>query len=85
MLIFCFYFSLSRLDGKQKRAVDSEPAVKPVAYQRGIPDYDYQIGTLKFLRYSRVAEEKDKESDEASQFQAFSGEGQSLRQPKSRK
>jgi len=72
-----------RLDGKAKKQLDSEPAPKTVAYQRGIPDYDYEIGSLRFLRYSKAVEEKD--TEEESQFQAFSGSGQSLRQGKSLK
>lgn len=75
-----------RLDGKQRKATDSEPAAAkaPVAYQRGIPDYDYQLGTIKFLRFAKQSE-ADKEAAEA-EFQAFSGAGQSLRQTaKSRK
>ncbi len=78
--------SLGRLDGKQRKATDSEPAAAkaPVAYQRGIPDYDYQLGTIKFLRFAKQSE-ADKEAAEA-EFQAFSGAGQSLRQTaKSRK
>lgn len=74
-----------RLDGKQKKSSDPEPAPKSaVPYQRGIPDYDYQIGSLRFFRFAKPTESKDKES-EASQFQAFSGSGQSLRQTKQRK
>lgn len=73
------------LDGKQKKTSESESPVKPVvAYQRGIPDYDYQIGTLRFIRTSaKVAEDQD--NSDAPQFQPFSGSGQSLRQTKQRK
>jgi len=66
-----------RLDGKAKKQLDPPPTPKTVAYQRGIPDYDYQIGTLRFLRFSKAVEEKETKED--SQFQAFSGSGQSLR------
>lgn len=41
----------NRLDGKKKK--DSSPTentVEKPVYVRGIPDYDYQIGTLRFLR-----------------------------------
>jgi ubiquitin fusion degradation protein 1 len=43
-----------RLDGKKKKEIptSSKTAVK-VAYQRGVPDYSYKIGTLRFLRNSR--------------------------------
>ena len=78
-------FLFSSLDGKQKKSSDPEPAPKSaVPYQRGIPDYDYQIGSLRFFRFAKPTESKDKES-ETSQFQAFSGSGQSLRQTKQRK
>lgn len=40
-----------RLDGKIKKVVSNNdtPFMKPV-YVRGIPDYDYKIGTLRFLQ-----------------------------------
>jgi ubiquitin fusion degradation protein 1 len=48
MVMYC------RLDGKKKKDIStsSKTAVK-VAYQRGVPDYNYKIGTLRFLRNSR--------------------------------
>jgi ubiquitin fusion degradation protein 1 len=79
------FVSFISLDGKQKKSSDPEPPSKvAVSYQRGIPDYDYQIGSLRFLRFAKPSDIKEKES-EASQFQAFSGSGQSLRQTKERK
>lgn len=52
----------NRLDGKKKRkdhALVDVPAEKPV-YVRGIPDYDYKIGTIKFLRHIKpVANNKE--------------------------
>lgn len=45
-------------------------------YVRGIPDYDYKIGTLRFMRNSKP---KAKESNVDDPFEAFSGEGFSLR------
>lgn len=82
-----FFRVLTRLDGKQKKVSDSEVTPKPAAvYQRGIPDYDYEIGMLKFFRTSRTADgSKDKNAMEAPQFEPFSGAGQSLRQTKQRK
>lgn len=29
------------------------------AYVRGIPDYDYQPGTIKFFRFAKPQQEKD--------------------------
>ena len=76
-------FALFSLDGKPRKQVEPETAPKTVAYQRGIPDYDYEIGTLRFLRFAKAVE--DKEMKEDSQFEAFSGSGQSLRPTKTLK
>lgn len=70
------------MDGKLRKGKDSEPVFKKAVYQRGIPDYDYQIGNLKFIRAVKKEEEKGKENLEESRFEAFSGAGQSLRQAK---
>jgi hypothetical protein len=42
------------LDGKKRKdqASSSKTDVK-VTYQRGVPDYNYKIGTLRFIRNSR--------------------------------
>lgn len=41
----------NRLDGKKKKdASPTEKIMERPVYVRGIPDYDYQIGTLNFLR-----------------------------------
>ena len=48
-----FSGSGSRLDGKKKRTASETEVVRPKGeYVRGIPDYDYVIGTLKFIRLS---------------------------------
>ena len=83
-LLILYFLNHNSLDGKQKKSSDPEPPPKvAVAYQRGIPDYDYQIGSLRFFRFAKPSD--NKEESEASQFQAFSGSGQSLRQTKERK
>jgi hypothetical protein len=43
-----------RLDGKKKKeqASSSKGDIK-VTYQRGVPDYNYKIGTLRFIRNSK--------------------------------
>lgn len=67
----------NRLDGKKRKdsgSTDSVP-VKPV-YVRGIPDYDYTIGTLRFIRRST---KPCRDSESSSQFKAFSGTGFSIR------
>ena len=50
-----------RLDGKKKKEGSSpaETSISKPAYVRGIPDYDYQIGTLKFLRNSKPVNNKE--------------------------
>ncbi|XP_033228616.1 ubiquitin recognition factor in ER-associated degradation protein 1 isoform X2 [Belonocnema kinseyi] len=75
----------NRLNGKKKKKEDSAaaepPASKPV-YVRGIPDYDYKIGTLRFLR--NVKPVNNKEPREANEFKPFAGEGNLLRRSKKR-
>ncbi|KOC60542.1 Ubiquitin fusion degradation protein 1 like protein [Habropoda laboriosa] len=71
----------NRLNGKNRRdfATLEITASKPI-YIRGIPDYDYKLGTLTFLRIAKPANNKEvKDQDE---FKAFTGEGFSLREPK---
>ncbi|XP_076674416.1 ubiquitin fusion-degradation 1-like isoform X1 [Andrena cerasifolii] len=72
----------NRLDGKKRKDfAQSEIANSKPTYIRGIPDYDYKIGTLTFLRNIKPA--NNKEIKDPDQFKAFTGEGSSLR--KSRK
>ena len=48
-------------------------------YTRGIPDYNFQVGDIRFIRAKKKKEaEKENEED----FKAFEGTGQSLRQAK---
>jgi len=75
----------NRLDGKKKRTnSEHEIQSKQLAeYTRGIPDYNFQIGNLKFIRSKPKAKEDDKEN--GTDFEAFKGQGQSLRQAKNKK
>ncbi|XP_071448125.1 ubiquitin recognition factor in ER-associated degradation protein 1-like [Hetaerina americana] len=74
-----FHGEGNRLDGKKKKDNGSlDPMTPKVPYQRGIPDYNYKVGTLHFLRNSRPPPSKEKQGPQ-DDFQAFSGEGQSLR------
>lgn len=68
----------NRLDGKKRKdSAQSETTAHKTAYVRGIPDYDYKVGTVRFFRNVKPAENKElKEQDE---FKAFTGEGFSLR------
>ncbi|XP_013184240.2 ubiquitin fusion degradation protein 1 homolog isoform X1 [Amyelois transitella] len=77
----------NRLDGKKKKLTsesDSEPQSSQArqTYVRGIPDYDYEIGTIRFIRNSRPPTAK--EEAPAEPFQAFKGEGFTLRTTKSK-
>lgn len=49
-----------RLDGKKRKDIPKQETLtsKP-AYVRGIPDYDYQIGTLRFLRNIKPTNNKE--------------------------
>ncbi len=79
-----------RLDGKKKRtSSESEPVKPKIEYVRGIPDYDYEVGFLKFIRNSKPkvkngdnADSKNGEEGGGGSFEAFKGEGKSLRQSK---
>lgn len=72
----------NRLDGKQ-RNLEAPKSVtdngQGSVRARGIPDYKYQIGSLRFLR--RATPKLDTQSDEYSSrpgFTAFSGQGRQL-------
>ncbi|XP_018566123.1 ubiquitin recognition factor in ER-associated degradation protein 1 isoform X2 [Anoplophora glabripennis] len=68
----------NRLDGKKrKESTTSDSATPKPVYVKGIPDYDYQIGTLRFIR--RPVKQKSNEGEEGNEFKAFSGTGFSLR------
>jgi len=82
-----FAGSGNRLDGKKKRT-NSETEIQSrqlAEYTRGIPDYNFQVGSIRFIRAKKPKDKDgDKENMEDS-FQAFEGKGQSLRQAKSKK
>lgn len=68
----------NRLDGKKrKESLSNEASSSKPVYVKGIPDYDYQIGTLKFMR--KLIKTKNDDNDENAEFKAFSGAGFSLR------
>jgi len=76
-----FAGSGNRLDGRKKRT-SSENEIQNqllAEYTRGIPDYEYTPGSIKFIRARRKQEEKENIVDD---FEAFQGKGQSLRQSK---
>lgn len=67
----------NRLDGKRRKdSTGADPSTSKAVYIRGIPDYDYELGTLKFLRKSKP---KNENKDNQEEFRAFSGKANSLR------
>lgn len=68
----------NRLDGRKK---GNEAAVGKLIrppVKRGIPDYDYKLGTLRFIRTTRSVNGAENK-EEQDPFEAFSGEGNVLR------
>jgi len=81
-----FAGSGNRLDGKKKRT-SSETEIQNrqlKEYTRGIPDYNFQVGNIRFIRAKKPKDKDEKENVE-DDFKAFEGKGQSLRQAKSKK
>ncbi|XP_017785704.1 PREDICTED: ubiquitin fusion degradation protein 1 homolog [Nicrophorus vespilloides] len=70
----------NRLDGKRRKdstSVDAAPS-KPL-YVRGIPDYNYMPGHLKFIRRVDKPGNSSKDKDDGGDdFKAFSGSGNCL-------
>lgn len=71
-----------RLDGKVRKSDPDEikNTTKRI-YQRGVPDFDYEIGNLKFIRIPKKENDNSKSKQEI-EFQPFSGSGKSLRHTK---
>lgn len=76
-----------RLDGKKKKPSVDDDQKKDVqqrqSYVRGIPDNDYVIGTLRFIRNSRPNANRDEIAAPKS-FEPFKGEGFTLRKSRSK-
>lgn len=66
-----------RLDGKRKKNSDSDQSVIKKPIPRGVPDYDWQIGTLTFMRNVKPVVKDAGEEKES--FSPFSGKGVTLR------
>ncbi|KAL5232709.1 hypothetical protein ACI65C_000119 [Semiaphis heraclei] len=77
-----FKGSGNRLDGKKKKENTDDPLNQvKVAYQRGIPDYDYTLGTIQFIRNIRpVIDDKAHENQDG--FKPFAGSGSVLKTKK---
>ncbi|XP_054714580.1 ubiquitin recognition factor in ER-associated degradation protein 1-like [Uloborus diversus] len=69
----------NRLDGKTKGIEASGKVLNTLPSRRGIPDYDYEIGTLRFIRTTK-AELINNGKEVEDLFEAFSGKGWTLRQ-----
>nr|XP_031299085.1 ubiquitin recognition factor in ER-associated degradation protein 1 isoform X3 [Camelus dromedarius] len=78
-LVQAFSGSGNRLDGKKKGVEPSPSPIKPGDIKRGIPNYEFKLGKITFIRNSRPLVKKVEEDEAGGRFVAFSGEGQSLR------
>jgi len=80
---YTFQGSGNRLDGKKKNLQLTEEEIKEkIVHKRGIPDYDYEVGYVKFWRKAPKTTNTTNVPDEESVFNVFEGEGTSLRQAK---
>lgn len=68
----------NRLDGKTKGTDCTGNSSSNIPLSKGIPDYGYELGTLKFMRIVRPVQNGNEETA-TEQFEAFSGEGKTLR------
>lgn len=73
----------SRLDGKAKGTEATPTRMSIGEMQRGIPNYNYKVGKLTFIRIPRNVQNGDNEKNDL--FEAFGGQGQSLRKKTSGK
>merc|ERR1712226_631918 len=76
-----FAGSGNRLDGR-KKGINNETDIQTrqlAEYTRGIPDYNFQVGNISFIRAKK---KESGEENENPKFTAFGGSGQSLKQSK---
>lgn len=73
---FAFHGKGNRLDGKDSRMKLTENVVHVPQARRGVPDYDYEIGTLRFIRTAKVDNTSNDKENDLNNFEAFSGKGQ---------
>merc|ERR1719187_70084 len=77
---YTFQGSGNRLDGKKKNLQLTEEEIKEkIVRTRGIPDYDYEVGYIKFWRKTPKSSNTNNAVEEEIIFNAFDGEGTSLR------
>ena len=82
-----FHGQGNRLNGKTK-SKDQEQQQNNLLLQntRGIPNYDYEYGTLQFLRAPlRSMNDETTDKSNSSPFLPFSGEGQMLKNPRNQR
>lgn len=80
---YTFQGSGNRLDGKKKNLQLTEEEIKEkIVHTRGIPDYNYEVGYIKFWRKTPKPTNADNADVEEEAFNAFDGEGTSLRKAK---
>lgn len=72
-----------RLDGKQKRGMEGENNSAKLPATRGIPDYDWKVGTIMFMR--NVKQPVKEVVKEEETFQPFAGRGFMLNANRKRK
>lgn len=70
----------NRLDGKKKNTKQKKVELDLKSVPRGVPNYKWEFGKVLFIRNNEPA--NTDEATQASDFEAFSGEGQSLRKKK---
>ena len=67
----------NRIDGKSSKAEIIDEPVK-FEYKRGIPDYNYQLGEIRFHRNFKYFDSKDNSNDDPVEMKPFEGSGQTL-------
>jgi len=80
-----FSGSGNRLDGKKKNTESSPAPIQAHEIKRGVPNYEFKKGKITFIRNSQTANGSAEDGEDKSGFEAFSGEGQSLRKKPGRK
>lgn len=68
----------NRLDGKQKNLEVEKKKGPRQPGRRGVPDYNYTIGTLRFIRTPKRAQVDNAADLAGKSFEAFGGSGQAL-------
>ncbi|XP_054317198.1 ubiquitin recognition factor in ER-associated degradation protein 1-like [Pongo pygmaeus] len=72
-----FSCSGNRLDGKKKGVEPTPSPIKPGDIKKGIPNYEFKLGKIPFIRNACPLVKKVEEDEAGGRFVAFSG-GQSL-------